>query len=267
MMRSASLWGNNNLIVSEKADMPFGVDLANNYPIILGFLLLALLVLGWKWWNEKDAIDIGLKIQDKVREMLGEFRCTINGDQVSCKRGFASLGKNFSLKEAADMVVRTMTSRLSVVDPSAGARPPMPSGPPPQSPRQQPMYPPGVQQGAPPPPTMFAESGVPPPASAASASVSPSLGGVGGFGGLDGAGGFGGSGGSLAAAPSQTSSMHMGGGGLINPGASGAPPSLPPELQPIETSVRDGGTGGMGGMGAMGGMGGMGGGAYDPDAF
>lgn len=244
--------------------MPFGIDLANNYPIILAFLALAVLVLGWKWWNERDAVDIGLKIQDKVREMLGEFKCAINGDQVSCKRGFASLGKNFSLKEAADMVVRTLTSRMSVVDPSAG-RPPAGYPPPMQGPpRQQPMYPPGVQQGA---PASMAEQAMPPSASAASASVSPSLGGVGGFGGLDGAGGFGGSGGTggLAAAPSQASSMHMGGGGLINPGTSGAPPSLPPELQPIETSVRDGGMGGA--MGAMGGMGGMGGGGYDPDSF
>ena len=251
------------------AHMVVGIDLANNYPIILVFLVLVALFLGWKWWNERDAVDVGLKIQEKVREMLGELRCTINGDQVSCKRGFANLGKNFSLREAVDMVVRTMSSRLTVMDPMASSR----AGQPPQR-QQQPFagggggapmgvpgMPMGAGGGAPPPEAMS----MPPPSSAEP--VSPSLGGNGGFGGLEGAGGFGGpsagmgtGGGSLAAQQAAASQQHMGSGGRINPGTSGPPPSMPSELQPIETSVRSDGP-------SMGGMGGMGGSSYDPDGF
>lgn len=212
-------------------------DLTQNYPIIIILLLLAVLFLGWKWWNDKHLTDVGYKITEKVKDLLSQFNCIIQGDQVKCKRPFANLGKRFSLQDAVDHVVQTMTRDLSVIDPGQQ-----------QQQQQQQPYPdvpyPGMQM---PPPMMTTGPAMPAQASTQQApGTSQSLVGAGGFGGLTGASGFG-----------QSSSS-----GVPISGSGGQPPPLPKELQPIQTSVRGGSSGGAQSMPTQPQHIG-----YDPDAF
>lgn len=272
------------------------LDLTQNYPIIVFALLIAIIFLGWKCWNDRHLTDVGHKMTERVRDILSDFKCTIVGDQVTCKRSFANLGKHFSLDDAVDSVVRSVTKDLSVIEPYADQIPGrqgggiggggmggmgggmggmgggmggmgggmggmgggMDGG----------MGYPGTQPGG---------GGMGGNMSTGGLGQTTGLGGSGTFGGLQGAGGFSGGGlsassmGGMQGAPQQQ--FPMGSRGLINPGTSGAPPPIPPELQPMKTSIKapsmgmgDMGGGGMGG-GGMGGGGGTAVGGYDPDSW
>ncbi len=192
-------------------------DLANNYPIIIGVLLLIVLILGWKWWNDKALCDVVYKIMDKVKDMLGNFRCTINGDQVSCKRSFANLGKKFSLQDAVDTIVRTMISDMSIINPEEQRyqqqMPPqqMPSQTSQMPSQMPPQMPPSMSQMPSPAPS---GGGV----DSGGLGQTASLGGNVNFGGLQGAGGFGGGQASMGGGEGgQAPQGGFGGGGYKRP--------------------------------------------------
>jgi hypothetical protein len=97
---------------------------------MIGLLILAVgLIL--KVWNDRHAVGVGHKIKEKVKDVLLDHQCKIDGENVKCRREFAGLGSSFTVQEAVDALLKTMLKDIGVDDPSAYPPPPQPQqGPP-----------------------------------------------------------------------------------------------------------------------------------------